>query len=47
MTCPNLKTPDLFTVLYTTKLQIHFADISVKLMTAQVELRGSRVIVAI
>ena len=31
----------------TPKLKIHFANISVKLMTAQVELRGNRVIVTI
>ena len=45
MTCSNLQSPNLFMVLYTITLQIHFANISVKLMTAQVELRGGRVIV--
>ena len=47
MTCSNLKSPNLFTVPDTTKLQIHFANISVKLMTAQVEPQSSRVIVTI
>ena len=45
MACSNLKLPNLFMVPYTTKLQTHFTIISVKLMTAQVELRGSRAIV--
>ena len=47
MTCSNLKSPNLFMIPYTTKHQIHFANISLELMTAQVELQGSRLIVAI
>ena len=43
MTCLNLKSPNLFMAPKTTKLQILFATF-VKLMTFQVELRGSRLI---
>ena len=47
MTCSNLESPNLFIVPLTTKLQIHFAITFAKLMTVQVKLRGSRLIVTI